>query len=1087
MELRTWIRDWPVYRQLTGDDPLGRGAAASSARTRALRARTATADRVVKSICPYCAVGCAQNVYVKDGAVVQIEGDPDSPVSRGRLCPKGSATLQLTTGDARRHEVLYRRPYATDWERLDLDTALDMVVDRVIATRRATWQQESDGVRVNRTLGIASLGGATLDNEENYLIKKLFTALGVVQVENQARVCHSATVAGLGTSFGRGGATTFLQDLQNSDCIVIEGSNFAEAHPVGFQWVMEAKARGAKVIHVDPRYTRTSALADLHVPIRAGSDIAFLGGIVNHVLTHEADFREYVLAYTNASTIVGEDFRDTEDLDGIFSGLDEETGHYDTATWQYQGAEVQAASGERDEQYEERTGGGRSVSRAGGSESHGSGGAAIGGDPERDPTLRHPRCVYQILKRHYARYTPEMVEEVCGIPRDTFLDVCRTLVENSGPDRTSEFVYAVGWTQHTVGAQYIRTACILQLLLGNIGRPGGGIQALRGHASIQGSSDIPTLFNLLPGYLPMPHAHAHETLDAFIEAIRTDKGFWGDMRAYMVSLLKAYFGDAATADNDYCFDHLPRLTGSHSTYETVLAQLDGVCKGYFLLGENPAVGSANAAMQRLAMAKLDWLVVRDFSLIESATWWKDGPEIATGELRTEDIGTEVFFFPAAAHTEKAGSFTNTNRMLQWHHPAKEPDGEARSDLWFMYHLGRRVKERLKDSADPSDRPVRDLAWDYPTDGPLAEPVAEAVLAEINGRDADGAPLSAYTQLKDDGSTSCGCWIYCGVYADGVNQAARRKPHTEQDWVAAEWAWAWQANRRVLYNRASADPEGNPWSERKALVWWDQEQGRWTGHDVPDFVPDRAPSYRPPKGATGPDALRGDDPFIMQADGKGWLYAPAGLVDGPLPTHYEPQDSPVANPLYGRQQRNPVRQAFSREHNRFHPSGAEPGADVFPYVVTTYRLTEHFTAGGMTRWSPYLAELQPEMFCEISPELAAERGLEHTGWATVVTARGAIEARVLVTRRMAPLTAGGRTVHQIGLPYHWGPNGYTTGDAANELSAIALDPNVHIQEVKALSADIRPGRRPRGPELLDLLADYRRRAGITEHTGTEVRG
>ncbi len=1087
MDLRTWIRDWPVYRQLTGDDPLGRGAAASSARTRSLRARTDTADRVVKSICPYCAVGCAQNVYVKDGAVVQIEGDPDSPVSRGRLCPKGSATLQLTTGDARRHEVLYRRPYAADWERLDLDTALDMVVDRVIATRRATWEQERDGVRVNRTLGIASLGGATLDNEENYLIKKLFTALGVVQVENQARVCHSATVAGLGTSFGRGGATTFMQDLQNSDCIVIEGSNFAEAHPVGFQWVMEAKARGAKVIHVDPRYTRTSALADLHVPIRAGSDIAFLGGIVNHVLTHEADFREYVLAYTNASTIVGEDFRDTEDLDGIFSGLDEETGHYDTATWQYQGAEVQAASGERDEQYEQRTEGGRSVSRAGGSESHGSGGAAIGGDPERDPTLSHPRCVYQILKRHYARYTPEMVEEVCGIPRATFLDVCRTLVENSGPDRTSEFVYAVGWTQHSVGAQYIRTACILQLLLGNIGRPGGGIQALRGHASIQGSSDIPTLFNLLPGYLPMPHAHAHETLDAFIGAIRTDKGFWGDMRAYMVSLLKAYFGDAATEDNDYCFDHLPRLTGSHSTYETVMAQLDGVCKGYFLLGENPAVGSANASMQRLGMAKLDWLVVRDFSLIESATWWKDGPEIATGELRTEDIGTEVFFFPAAAHTEKAGSFTNTNRMLQWHHPAKEPDGEARSDLWFMYHLGRRIKERLEDSADPADRPVKDLTWDYPTDGPLAEPVAEAVLAEINGRDADGAPLSAYTQLKDDGSTSCGCWIYCGVYADGVNQAARRKPHTEQDWVAAEWAWAWPANRRVLYNRASADPEGNPWSERKALVWWDAEQGRWTGHDVPDFVPDRAPSYRPPEGATGPDALRGDDPFIMQADGKGWLYAPAGLVDGPLPTHYEPQDSPVANPLYGRQQRNPVRQAFSREHNRFHPSGAEPGADVFPYVVTTYRLTEHFTAGGMTRWSPYLAELQPEMFCEISPELAAERGLEHTGWATIVTARGAIEARVLVTRRMAPLTAGGRTVHQIGLPYHWGPNGYTTGDAANELSAIALDPNVHIQEVKALSADIRPGRRPRGPELLDLLADYRRRAGITEHTGTEVRG
>jgi formate dehydrogenase major subunit len=1084
MAVRTWLQDWPVYRQLTGSDPLGRGAAAASRHTRELTARTETADRVVKSICPYCAVGCGQNVYVKDDQVVQVEGDPDSPVSRGRLCPKGSATLQLTTGDARRHEVLYRRPHGTEWERLDLETAMDMVADRVVRTRRETWQDELGGVRVNRTLGIASLGGATLDNEENYLIKKLFTGLGVVQVENQARICHSATVAGLGTSFGRGGATTFMQDLQNSDCIVIEGSNYAEAHPVGFQWVMEAKARGAKIIHVDPRFTRTSALADLHVPIRAGSDIAFLGAIVNHVLSNELDFRDYVLEYTNAASIVSEDFQDTEDLDGVFSGLNEETGHYDVATWQYEGAEVQAASGERDELYEERTQSGRTVAGSGHAESHGSGGAAVTSTPRRDPTLQHPRCVYQILKRHYARYTPELVEEVCGIRRESFEAVCRALVENSGRDRTSAFVYAVGWTQHTVGSQYIRTACILQLLLGNIGRPGGGIQSLRGHASIQGSSDIPTLFNLLPGYLPMPHAHTHEDLDTFVEAVKTDKGFWGNMRSYAVSLLKAYYGDAATADNDFCFGHLPRLTGSHSTYDTVLAQLEGACKGYFLMGENPAVGSANARMQRLGMAKLDWLVVRDFSLIESATWWKDGPEIATGELRTEDIGTEVFFFPAASHTEKAGSFTNTNRMLQWHFPAKEPDGEARSDLWFMYHLGRRIRERLAGSTDPMDRPVLDLAWDYPTEGPLDEPSAEAVLAEINGRGPDGAHLSAYTQLKDDGSTSCGCWIYCGVYADGVNQAARRKPHTEQDWVAAEWAWAWPDNRRILYNRASADPEGRPWSERKAYVWWDAEQERWTGHDVPDFVPDRAPSYQPPQDATGPDALAGNDPFIMQGDGKGWLFAPAGLVDGPLPTHYEPQDSPVANPLH-HQQHNPVRQVFAHPDNRYHPNGGSPGADVFPYVVTTYRLTEHFTAGGMTRWSPYLAELQPEMFCEVSPELAVERGLENAGWATVVTARGAIEARVLVTDRMVPLRAGGHTVHQIGLPYHWGPNGYSTGDAANELSAIALDPNVHIQEVKALTADIRPGRRPRGPELLTLLREYRRRAGITEHTGMGV--
>ncbi|AXI81266.1 formate dehydrogenase [Peterkaempfera bronchialis] len=1082
MGVRTWIQEWPVYRQLSGSDPLGRGAAAASQATRSLRPRTETADRVVKSICPYCAVGCAQNVYVKDGRVVQIEGDPDSPVSRGRLCPKGSATLQLTTGDARRHEVLYRRPYATAWERIDLDTALDMVVDRVIRTRRETWQWEHEGKRVNRTMGIAHLGGATLDNEENYLIKKLFTALGIVQIENQARVCHSSTVAGLGTSFGRGGATTFLQDMQNSDCIVIEGSNFAEAHPVGFQWVMEAKARGAKVIHVDPRFSRTSALADLYVPIRAGTDIAFLGGIINQVLSTGADFREYVVHYTNAATLVSEDFQDTEDLDGVFSGLHQETGHYDVGSWQYEGTPVQSASGERDQHYEEPA-----VAESGRAESHGSGGPAVPGGLRRDETLQHPRCVYQVLKRHYARYTPEMVEETCGIPRETFLEVCRALVENSGPDRTSEFVYAVGWTQHTVGAQYIRTACILQLLLGNIGRPGGGIQALRGHASIQGSSDIPTLFNLLPGYIPMPHAHQHEDLDSFIAAVKAEKGFWANMRAYVVSLLKAYWGEAATAENDYCFDHLPRLTGSHSTYETVLGQLGGEVKGYFLMGENPAVGSANTRMQRLGMANLEWLVVRDFSLIESATWWKDGPEIETGELRTEEIGTEVFFFPAAAHTEKDGSFTNTNRMLQWHFAAREPDGDARSDLWFLYHLGRRIRQRLKDSTDPMDRPVLDLTWDYPTEGALAEPSAEAVLAEINGCRVGGGPLSAYTELKDDGSTACGCWIYCGVYADGVNQAARRKPHTEQDWIAAEWAWAWPANRRILYNRASADPDGNPWSDRKALIWWDADQRRWTGHDIPDFIPDRAPDARPPEDATGTDALGGLDPFIMQADGKGWLYAPAGLVDGPLPTHYEPQDSPVRNPLYGGQQRSPVRQLLAHEHNRPHPSGDDPGAEVFPYVVTTYRLTEHFTAGGMTRWSPYLAELQPAFFCEVSPELAAERGLEHAGWATLVTARGVIEARVLVTERMTPLRVQGRTIHQIGLPFHWGPNGFTTGDSANELTAMALDPNVHIQEDKALTADIRPGRRPRGPQVLDLLREYRERAGITATTGTEVRG
>ena len=636
----------------------------------------------------------------------------------------------------------------------------------------------------------------------------------------------------------------------------------AEAHPVGFQWVMEAKARGAKVIHVDPRFSRTSALADLHVPIRAGADIAFVGGLINYVLRNEKYFRDYVLAYTNAPVILTEDFTDTEDLDGVFSGFDPGQRAYDMETWRYQGGEVRPASGQRGVGVTRR----KQMQQASRGEAHGSGGAAAHPDPDTDQTLQHPRCVFQVLRRHFARYTPEMVAQVAGVPQDLFTQVCELITENSGREKTTAFVYSLGWTQHTVGVQYIRTAAILQALLGNMGRPGGGILALRGHASIQGSTDIPTLFDLLPGYLPMPHAHSNDDLDSYVEGESVANGFWSNTRDYMVSLLKAWWGEAATADNDFCYDYLPRLTGSHSTYETVITQLDGVCKGYFVYGQNPAVGSANARMQRLGMANLDWLVVRDFVLIESATWWKDGPEIETGEMRTGDVKTEVFFLPAAAHTEKSGSFTNTQRMLQWHHTAVEPAGDARSDLWFIYHLGRRIREKLAAAAaapgaglavdTEMDRPVLDLTWDYPVQGPLAEPSADAVLAEINGWDADRKPLSSYVQLSDDGSTACGCWIYCGVRADGVNQAARRKPGAEQSWVAPEWGWAWPANRRVLYNRASADPDGKPWSEGKALVWWDAEAGKWTGHDIPDFIADRPPSYRPPDGATGVDAISG---------------------------------------------------------------------------------------------------------------------------------------------------------------------------------------------------------------------------------------
>ena len=406
------------------------------------------------------------------------------------------------------------------------------------------------------------------------------------------------------------------------------------------------------------------------------------------------------------------------------------------------------------------------------------------------------------------------------------------MCENSGRERTSAICYAVGWTQHTYGVQNIRAASIIQLLLGNIGRPGGGIVALRGHANIQGSTDIPTLYNILPSYIPMPHPQSHPTLELFVSENGPDTGAWGSLKAYTVSLLKAWWGEHATEDNDFCFGYLPRIDGDHSHYAMMLKMLDGGVRGMLCVGQNPTVGSANSKLMRLALAKLDWLVVRDFQPTETALFWQDSPEHESGETRAQDIQTEVFFLPAAAHTEKDGSFTNTQRLLQWHHKAVDPPHDARSELHWMYHLGKVIREKLAGSTDPRDRPILELTWDYPLQGPLGEPDAEAVLQEISGRNADGSFVPKYDDLKEDGSTTCGSWLHCGIYADGVNLAARKKPHAEMNWVASEWAWAWPKNTRTLYNRCSADPAGRPWSERKKLVWWDAEKGEWTASAIP---------------------------------------------------------------------------------------------------------------------------------------------------------------------------------------------------------------------------------------------------------------
>jgi formate dehydrogenase major subunit len=840
-----------------------------------------------------------------------------------------------------------------------------------------------------------------------------------------------------------------LQDLANADVVWIQGSGMAEAHPVGFRWVMKAKERGAKVVHVDPRFSRTSALADEHIAIRAGADIAFLGGLIHQVLERDAYFKDYVLNYTNATTVINDDYVDAEDNEGLFSGYNPETGAYDPTTWSYKGGQIAASAGVREHtamSFTERTGAGMMT-----------------GQVERDPTLQNPRCVLNILKRHYQRYTPDVVSQITGVSEEQLLAFADLLIENSGRDKTTALVYAVGWTQHTAGVQMIRAGSILQLLLGNMGRPGGGILAARGHASIQGSTDIPTLFDILPGYLHMPKAReGHFTLKDYVDTGGADKGWWSNFDKYIVSLLKAWWGHAATKDNDFCFDYLPKITGVHAHFPTVLRMMDGGLEGYFVMGQNPAAGSMHAGLQRRALTKLKWLVVRDLAEIETATFWRDSPEVQSGEFRTEDLQTEVFLMPAATHIEKEGTFTQTQRLLQWRDKALEAPGDARSELWFMHHLTKRIKQKLADSDDPRDKPIQHLTWDYPEHGDRAEPSAEAVLREINGYVVDGgAPVPGFADLKSDGSTACGCWIYSGVYKDGVNQARRRTPSDET--ISPEWGWAWPANRRILYNRASADPSGKPWSERKKLIEWSEEEGKWIGPDVPDFPVGKHPDYRGDEDSKGMDAIGGADPFMMMADGKAWLFAPSGLVDGPLPTHYEPLESPLPNPLYDQLHENPAALRWNRPDN---PTTA-PGDERYPCVLTTFRLTEHHTAGGMSRYLPWLAELQPEMFAEIDPVLAAKRGIEDGEWMTVTTERAEINARALVSPRMKPLQVGGKTVHQVALPFHWSYGGTTEakGDAANDLITLSGDPNVAIQESKAFVCDVRAGQTSTGTKKL----------------------
>ncbi|OGK82944.1 MAG: formate dehydrogenase-N subunit alpha, partial [Candidatus Rokubacteria bacterium GWA2_70_23] len=783
--------------------------------------------------------------------------------------------------------------------------------------------------------------------------------------------------------------------------------------------------------HVDPRFTRTSAAADMHVPLRSGTNIAFFGGLITYAIDNNLYFKDYVVHYTNASFLIDPEFKTATDRGGLFTGFDPEKRAYDQKSWKYQ--------------------------------------LDAEGNPKRDLTLRDPNSVFQLLRRQYSRYTVEMVERVCGIPKEKFVAAAKLYCENSGREKTGTITYALNLTQHTNGVENIRALCMLQLLLGNIGRPGGGVVALRGHANVQGATDLAVLYQDLPGYNPVPLRDAHPDLKTYLEKTTPKTGFPVNRPKWVISMLKAWYGDRATKENDYGFDWIAKRASAdaYSHQHIFVDMYNGKLKGFFAIGQNPAVGGPNAKLAREAMQRLDWLVVQDIFLTETAEVWKAPASSSRPAVSPKAVKTEVFFLPAAPAAEKDGTLTNTMRLIQWHEKAADSPGDVRSDAEHIYQLGKRLRTLYAGSKAKRDQGILALTWDYGD----THPDILKVLIEMNGvaleelKDKDGKvlykkgePLKSFADLRDDGTTASGIWIYTGATvadAEGkiVNRTAGRKKADDKDYLAHGWGWAWPANRRIIYNRAAADSAGKPWSEKKKLLWWDPEapsnvpdkKGKWVGLDVPDF-----------NAFLAPDAKGGDNPYIMRADGKGAFFGP--LLDGPFPEHYEPIESPVKN-LLSKQQNNPVAKIWKVGDKRNELAGV--GSAEYPYVITTYRLTEHHLSGVMSRYLPMLAELFESHFAEISHELAGELEIRNGDKVTIMTPRGKIHVRAMVTNRFKPFTIDGKKVHQIGVPWHWGYNGIdalpgSRGDITNDLSATVGDPNVFIQETKAFLCNVKKG-------------------------------
>ncbi len=801
--------------------------------------------------------------------------------------------------------------------------------------------------------------------------------------------------------------TNSWTDIKNTDLVVIMGGNAAEAHPCGFKWVTEAKAnRGAKLVVVDPRYTRSAAVSDMYAPIRQGTDIAFLLGVINYCMQNDKVQWDYVKTFTNAPYLVKEGFTYK---DGLFTGYDESKRDYNRSTWDIE--------------------------------------LGPDGFVVADDTLQNPRCVWNLLKAHVAQYTPDMVSRICGTPKDKFVKVCEMIAETSAKNKTMTSMYALGWTQHSKGSQNIRCMAMLQLILGNIGVRGGGMNALRGHSNIQGLTDIGLMSNLIPGYLTIP-TERETSFDTYMSSrgfkpLRPNQmSYWQNYKKFFVSFQKAMWGSAATAENSFAYDYLPKLdVPAYDVLRAFELMHQGKMNGYFCQGFNPLMSFPNKKKLTAGLSKLKFLVTMDPLETETARFWENHGEF--NDVDPSKIQTEVIQLPSTCFAEDEGSTTNSGRWLQWHWAGGTPPAEAKADTWIMAQIHLRLKALYQKEGGAFADPILKLDWQYKNAG---EPTPEELAKELSGKVLEtvtdpsdstkvllekGKQVVNFATLRDDGSTACGCWIYSGCFNPAGNNMARRdNSDPDETGAYSKWAYSWPANRRILYNRASADINGKAWDPSRKLIEWDG--AKWAGYDVPDIAP-----------GAKPDVV---GPFIMNPEGTARLFTRGMLRDGPFPVHYEPFESPIANPVAPKVRGNPVARVFKGDMEQFGDSKE------FPYAATSYRLTEHFHF-----WTKHVqsnAAMQPEFFVEISEQLAKEKGVKSGGWVRVWSKRGSIKAKAVVTKRIVPLQCDGKTVHIVGIPLHWGFTGAAKkGFGPNMLTPYVGDANIETPEYKAFLVDI----------------------------------